>query len=128
MRRLWRIRDVRILSSNLAVEEALRNLDTSRRRSDLHRLLKTVTVIDQPQTSAAPEVDILPPKDRHILVAAISCGASHLVTGDFTHFFPLFGRRIRGVEVLTFSAYLESRRLRGLDTGERRGGKGRKRT
>ncbi len=45
-----------------------------------------------------PGID-LPPKDRPILLAAVRAGASHLVTGDATHFGRYFGARIAGVRV-----------------------------
>jgi len=39
-------------------------------------------------------------KDRPVLLAAIGVGATHLLTGDFRHFGPYYGKRIEGVVVL----------------------------
>jgi hypothetical protein len=41
----------------------------------------------------------LPPKDRPVLAAAIRLGCDALVTGDRTHFGPLYGRTIHGVRI-----------------------------
>ncbi|MGH9441526.1 MAG: hypothetical protein ACRD16_04575 [Thermoanaerobaculia bacterium] len=41
----------------------------------------------------------LPEKNRPVLAAAIHLGCEALVTGDRSHFGPLFGRSIRGVAI-----------------------------
>jgi hypothetical protein len=43
----------------------------------------------------------LPPKDAPILAAAVHAGSDALVTGDRTHFGPLYGRSFKGVLVLS---------------------------
>jgi hypothetical protein len=43
----------------------------------------------------------LPLKDAPILAAAVQARCDVLVTGDRTHFGPLSGRRLRGVQVLS---------------------------
>jgi hypothetical protein len=43
----------------------------------------------------------LPLKDVPILAAAVQGRCDLLVTGDRAHFGPLYGRRLRGVEVLS---------------------------
>ena len=48
-------------------------------------------------------------KDRPVLLAAIGVGATHLLTGDFRHFGPYYGKRIEGVLVLPPGGYLASR-------------------
>ncbi len=43
----------------------------------------------------------LPPEDAPVLAAAIGCRAELLVTGDRRHFGDLWGRRIKGVRVMS---------------------------
>ncbi len=52
-------------------------------------------------TSLLPETTTLPEKDRPVLAAAIHHRCDILVTGDRTHFGPLYGKTIRGVTVLS---------------------------
>lgn len=54
--------------------------------------------MDRPCITYAPG---LPPKDAPILAAAVQARADGLVTGDRTHFGPLYGRRFEGVLVLS---------------------------
>jgi predicted nucleic acid-binding protein len=84
------------------IEEARRNLVA--KAPDcviaLERLLSRMRMPGAQPNHAALEVSLpLPVKDRPVLVAAIhqSCGA--LVTGDRTHFGPLYGRTIHGVTI-----------------------------
>lgn len=51
----------------------------------------------------------LPKKDRPILRAAVLGKATHLITGDFSHFGRFFGERLQGVLVLPPADYLASR-------------------
>ena len=51
--------------------------------------------------SLLPEATALPEKDRPVLAAAIHHRCDMLVTGDRTHFGPLYGKTIRGVSVLS---------------------------
>ena len=48
-----------------------------------------------------PETTVLPEKDRPVLAAAIHHRCDILVTGDRSHFGPLYGKTIRGVTVLS---------------------------
>ncbi len=48
-----------------------------------------------------PETLVLPEKDRPVLAAAIQHRCGILVTGDRTHFGPLYGKTIRGVTVMS---------------------------
>jgi predicted nucleic acid-binding protein len=94
-----------LLSSSHAVEEARRNL---RRKypgalGALDRLLRDVAVGEEappPLLTWAIEQS-LPPKDAPILAAAVAQRADMLVTGDRTHFGPLYGRSLRGVHVVS---------------------------
>ena len=68
-------------------------------------IVPTAAPTDHPLFSALE----LPQKDWPILLAAISVGATHLLTGDFRHFGPLYGERIEGVLILSPGEYLSSR-------------------
>ena len=110
-RRLWRLPTARPFTSAYAAEEARRNLSNSGQRRDLEELLGSVEVV----TTAAPtdhplfSTTELADKDRPVLLAAIGVGATHLLTGDFRHFGPYYGKRIEGVLVLPPGGYLASR-------------------
>jgi predicted nucleic acid-binding protein len=93
-----------IHTSPHALEEASRNLRVKypAAMSALDRLVSVVSV--EPEASAK---DVgwaleqgLPAGDAPILAAAVHARCDVLVTGDRTHFGPLYGRRLHGVEVL----------------------------
>ena len=111
LRRLWKLPRARLITSIYAAEEARRNLSNPGQRSDLEELLGSVEIVptaaptDHPLFSALE----LPDKDWPILLAAISAGATHLLTGDFQHFGPYYGKRIEGVLVLLLEEYLSLR-------------------
>ena len=48
-----------------------------------------------------PDATILPEKDRPVLAAAIHHRCDVLVTGDRSHFGPLYGKTIQGVAILS---------------------------
>ena len=110
LRRLWRVRDCVLLSSAYAADEARRNLREQRQRSDLDDLLGSVQIVESlPSDSTTVEEADLPAKDRPILRAAVAAGATHLITGDVTHFGRYFGRRIAGVLIQLPADYLANR-------------------
>ena len=49
----------------------------------------------------------LPDKDKPIFAAAVTSGATHLLTGDFRHFGPYYGQTIGGVHILPPAHYLQ---------------------
>ena len=107
---LWRLAEVELITSDYALVEATRNLPDTVRKERLDALIDRVTLCaDAPATGAlfVRGVD-LPEKDWPILLAAIQCGATHLLTGDMTHFGPYFNREIEGVLILTPAEYLRS--------------------
>ncbi|MBL8478664.1 MAG: PIN domain-containing protein [Sterolibacteriaceae bacterium] len=61
-----------------------------------------------PGNSLLPDTMVLPEKDRPVLAAAIHHRGDILVTGDRTHFGPLYGATIRGVTVLSPAMLAES--------------------
>jgi predicted nucleic acid-binding protein len=110
LRRLWELTGVGLVTSSYAVEEARRNLDTPQRKTDLENLLEDMEVIidmipDEPLPLPEPG---LPDKDLPILMAAVNTGATHLLTGDFKHFGPHYGRAIGYTMILTPAGYLRS--------------------
>jgi hypothetical protein len=81
-----------VLTCTLAVEEARRNLavkfpDSVQR---LTALLKSIEVLATVGGRDCPVA--LPPKDRPILVTALSAKCTHLLTGDRRHFGKLMNR------------------------------------
>ncbi|HET7692155.1 MAG TPA: PIN domain-containing protein [Gemmatimonadota bacterium] len=110
--RLWDLEEVEIVSSEYAVEEARRNLAEATQQKRLDRLLRLIRIV--PETPSRENeigggTESLPSKDLPILLAAIAAHATHLLTGDLTHFGHLLGRRIRGLTILTPSQYLAAR-------------------
>lgn len=109
IRRLWELSGARLCTSSYAAEEARRNLREGRQREELEELLKSVSIVATSANSEAHPVlkDVrLPEKDMPIMLAAVDARATHLITGDFTHFGPYYGRRIAGVLILAPGQYL----------------------
>lgn len=82
--------------------EARRNLELKAPNglAVLERLLKRLRVAPlRPRGAELDAGEPLPEKDRPILAAAIHLACDALVTGDRTHFGPLYGRSIRGVTI-----------------------------
>ena len=104
--RLWRLKDVEVVTSAYAVEEVRRNLEGEPQRKRLETLLARTRVVPEPLIPRLPDAPRLREKDRPIIAAAIACGATHLITGDWRDFGPYFGRRIAGVLVVPPSAFL----------------------
>ena len=111
LRRLWKLPGARLITSIYAAEEARRNLSHPGQWRDLEELLGSVEIVPTAAPTDHPLFSDLelPDKDRPILLAAVSAGATHLLTGDFRHFGPYFGKRIEGVLVLPPGEYLSSR-------------------
>jgi len=95
----------RLVTSPHAFEEARRNLRIKYPSATdaLERLVALASLGPE-----APSKDVawaleqgLPLKDAPILAAAAQARCDVLVTGDRTDFGPLYGRRLRGVEVLS---------------------------
>lgn len=111
LKRLWHLDKVRLVTSSYAVEGARRNLEASAAHERLAVLLDALEVVPEPARGTEPpgtEVD-LPAKDVPILQAAVASGATHLITGDLSHFGPHLGRKLAGVRILTPGDYLRSR-------------------
>jgi predicted nucleic acid-binding protein len=89
-------------ADSYVIEEARRNLATKAPAglAALEMLLSGIRI-----TGFQPHEDMfnpgvpLPDKDQPVLAAAIRCGCAALVTGDRTHFGPLYGKTIHGVTI-----------------------------
>jgi predicted nucleic acid-binding protein len=104
VRRLWRLPGARLVTSSYALEEARRNLTRPEQRADLEKLSESLEVLgavaeSEGDSGIVGTVD-LPEKDRPILLAAMSAGATHLITGEFAHFGPYYGQRVGGVLII----------------------------
>ena len=110
VRVLWQLREVTLVTSDYALGEATRNLETDAQHARLDDLMADVSLGVEIGLAAFLFADIqLPDKDMPILVAAIESGATHLITGDKRHFGFLFGQRVNGVLVCTPRFYLKDR-------------------
>lgn len=109
LRELWTLPETQLVTSGYALEEARRNLDGIDQRRRLEALAAEVRVIHESGSWALPPDVILPEKDRPILSAAVVSGATHLVTGDQTHFGPWYGKQVGGVSIIRPAVYLQSR-------------------
>jgi uncharacterized protein len=109
LRELWTLPDVELVTSEYAWEEAHRNLPRAEQRERLFALAPGLRLVQESGPWALPNNVILPDKDRPILAAALLSGATHLITGDATHFGIWYGKRIGSVLVLRPAAYLQSR-------------------
>ena len=107
--RLWELGSVQLITSGYAVEEARRNLTDEDQRSRLGALLRETEVVAEADPRAVDDDERLPEKDRPILRAAVQASATHLVTGDLTHFGRFFGTQLLGVLVVSPADFLRSR-------------------
>lgn len=104
---LWHLTKAGLFSSHYALEEARVNLSAESQKRRLTRLAKHLVLFDAP-AGHLPSAISLPEKDAPILLAAIALRATHLITGDFRHFGPYFGKTIEGILILTPATYLKS--------------------
>jgi uncharacterized protein len=100
-----------LLSSPFALDEARRNIARkhSAQTPELEQLITRITICREAAPDAVrwAHATGLPDKDAPILASAVQAKADMLVTGDRAHFGMLYGRHLRGVEVLTPAAALE---------------------
>ena len=101
---LWRMKNVELLTSAYAAEEAMRNLADEEQRHKLTALLGQMRIVTG--ASPLPHGVLLPEKDRPILQAAIHAEATHLLTGDQRHFDKHYGKRYGGVLILPPGDYV----------------------
>ena len=109
LREFWTLPDTQLVTSGYALEEARKNLKGIDQRRRLEALAAQVRVTHEGGAWALPPDVILPEKDRPILSAALVSGATHLVTGDQTHFGAWYGKQVGSVTIIKPGAYLQSR-------------------
>ncbi len=109
LREVWTLTGVELVTSEYAWEEAHRNLPRADQRERLFALAPAVRLMREGGDWLLPADVILPEKDRPILAAATGCGATHLITGDATHFGVWYGKRIGSLLVLRPATYLQAR-------------------
>lgn len=110
--RLWRLEDVVLYSSRYAFEEARFNLTEESQRQRLIELAGKIRFVEA-SNAELPRGVPLAEKDAPILLAAMEAKADYLLTGDFRHFGPYFGKKIEGVTVVLPGEYLKLRKLEG---------------
>ena len=106
--KLWKLKGVELITSAYALEEARINLYEEEQRARLDHLTRAMEVIASHPEGALPSGVKLPRKDQPILLAAIETQATHLLTGDLTHFGRYFGRTFAGVLILPPGDYLRT--------------------
>lgn len=106
---LWELEDARLVTSDYAIEEARRNLGAGARKRRLEKLTAPLEIASSLPDRPLPRGVTLPEKDRPILLAALQARATHLLTGDVSHFGRYFGREVEGLRILTPARYLAER-------------------
>lgn len=92
----------RLVADQYVLEEARRNLERkgAAALASLDELIGDVELAAfRPPGRLPAAASALPAKDAPVLAAAIRLRCEALVTGDRTHFGPLFGRSISGVTI-----------------------------
>jgi len=105
---LWKLKNGSLCSSRYALEEATINLEDEGQRQRLQVLSAKIHLFEAADRELPREIS-LPEKDIPILLAAIASKADYLLTGDFRHFGPYFGKKIAGVTILPPGQYLKKR-------------------
>jgi len=108
LRMFWRSKDVALCSSHYAVGEARVNLEEEEQKSRLNRLLWKVELFDEASREIIGGIR-LPEKDVPILLGAIGAKATHLISSDLRRFGMYFGKRIKGILIVSPSGYLKRR-------------------
>lgn len=106
---LWEMSDAQVFTSRYAAVEARRNLSTQEQQRRLDAILERTELIDEGDPRTIDDEEQLPKKDRPILRAAVLGRATHLITGDLSHFGRFFGKRLQGVIIMPPADYLASR-------------------
>ena len=103
---LWRLHTAQLLTSAYALSEAERNLTRDDQRRRLAALVRSCEIVPTPSGVMLPSHVSLPDNDQPILIAAMAAEATHLLTGDKTHFGRYYGQRLAGMLVLPPAEYL----------------------
>lgn len=95
----------RLLASKFVMKEARRNLSTSIQLAELERRAAEIEVAAEADPGIPCPIGVAE-KDRPVLMAAISSGTKHLLTGDRQYFGRYFGQTVRGVTICTPRDYM----------------------
>jgi len=113
LKKLWTLAQsgrIMLLASSYVIEEARRNLKQGSQRTRLAKLAGHIEI-----DTASKKVDVesipaaLADKDKPVLSAAVAMDATHLLTGDITHFGRYYGMQIEGITVLLPGEYLKGK-------------------
>jgi len=107
--KLWKLKGVELITSTYALQEARINLDQEEQRARLDRLAESMRIFPGYFEQELPKGIKLHPKDRPILATALGAKATHLLTGDVSHFGQYYGQTIAGVLILPPADYLLAR-------------------
>ena len=97
---LWRLRGVVVVTSQYAVGEVARNIESPEHRERFENLLGRTQFVSDADVRLIPIEVVLVAKDQPILAAAIAASVDYLVTGDKRHFTHLYAKTISGVQVI----------------------------
>ncbi len=107
VQRLWSAPNSELVTSDYAIEEAIRSLADPDQRERWDGLLESVEIVPAGVLDPDLRGDVqLRDKDWPILSGAVAAGATHLITGDIRDFGASFGQQILGVLILPPSQYL----------------------
>lgn len=103
---LWKLKNVELITSPYAIEEAERNLASQLQRARLSELIKKMTIVHAPVLFNNNPYSVKE-KDLPILQAAIFSKSDYLITGDFQDFGRFFGKKVERVMILPPAVYLK---------------------
>jgi predicted nucleic acid-binding protein len=106
--KFWKLKNVKLITSTYALEEALRNLDRTIQQKRLKELMTSVDIIEDVSKTGIPKSVTLPKKDQPILAAALKAKANYLITGDIRHFGKYYSKTISGIKIIPPSHYFNS--------------------
>lgn len=96
----WKLRGVVVVTSQYAVGEVFRNIESLDHRKRFENVLSRTQFVSDADVRLIPANVRLVAKDQPILAAAIAASVDYLVTGDKTHFAHLYAKAISGVHVI----------------------------
>jgi predicted nucleic acid-binding protein len=105
VKRLWQLKNVTLMTSAYAAEEARRNLDRPDRLAALEELLESTQLTPEAPQRLVWAARMLPDKDAPILAAAVEAKAAVLLTGDLKHFGELMRRSDLPLQVCTVPVF-----------------------
>jgi predicted nucleic acid-binding protein len=102
----WRLRGAAAVTSQYAVGEVYRNIESIEHLTRFESLLVRTQFVSDVDVRLIPVGVVLVAKDQPILAAAIAASVDYLVTGDKRHFTHLYAKTISGVQVISPTYFL----------------------